>query len=82
MEQELFPDEYDGFEEQHNPSQIDFCKFFSDIEANPEAITPQLTIRQFFQARVHVYNCDTCFNAAQRVLAQAPKDTFPDMGTN
>lgn len=61
---------------------VDFCKYFSDIEADPSAIAPRLTIRQFLQAREHIYGCDVCFNRSERVLVKAPKDVFPSQGTN
>ncbi len=60
----------------------DWCKYFADIEANPAVHPPRLTIRQFLQAREHLYGCDTCFNRSERVVAQAPKEQFPERGTN
>jgi hypothetical protein len=61
---------------------IDWCNFFSTIERNPSAITPRLTVRQFIQAREHLYGCDTCFNRVERVMTKMPKVQFPEQGTN
>jgi hypothetical protein len=61
---------------------IDFCKYFADIERDPRAHPPRLTIRQFYAAREHVQNCDNCYNRTERVLARAPKTPFPMPGEN
>jgi hypothetical protein len=61
---------------------VDFCKYFADIEANPAAKAPRLTIRQFLQAKEHLYTCDPCFNRTERVIAKAPKEIFPQRGIN
>jgi len=53
---------------------IDYCKFFSDIEKDPTALVPALTVRQYLEARDHVMNCDNCFNRTERVLQKAPKN--------
>lgn len=50
---------------------IDFCKFFSDIEKNPYAKVPPITIGQFIKAREHAYSCATCMDRINRVAAQA-----------
>ncbi len=54
-------------------NKMDFCKFFSDIEKDPTAIVPPMTVRQLLEAREHVMGCDTCFNRTERVLKKAPK---------
>lgn len=61
---------------------IDWCKYFADIEADPSAITPRLTVRQWLQAREHVYGCDSCNLRVERVLAKEPKEQLPDIGMN
>lgn len=63
-------------------NQIDPCKFFADIEANPKAHPPRVTVRQWLMLNEHLYNCDTCENRRLRVLAQQPKQQFPERGTN
>lgn len=62
--------------------QTDWCKYFADIEADPYATTPQLTVRQFLQAREHIYGCDNCNNRVERVLAREPKQSGPLYGEN
>lgn len=52
---------------------IDYCKFFADIEADPKAITPRLTVRQFLEAKKHVHTCHICHASVNRVLAQHDK---------
>lgn len=47
----------------------DWCQFFMDIEANPTAIIPDLTVREYLQARNHVMSCDSCLTRTERVLA-------------
>lgn len=61
---------------------IDWCKFFADIEKDPKAIVPRITVRQMIQAREHLANCDNCDLRMQRVEANAPKPKFPERGTN
>lgn len=61
---------------------MDWCKYFRDIEANPEAITPRITVRQLFEARDHLMGCDTCHNRMERVTAKEPKDSFPKRSEN
>lgn len=63
-------------------NQLDFCKFFQDIEANPTAIVPRLTVRQFYQAKEHLAGCDACYNRVERVNARAPKQEYPNGGNN
>lgn len=63
-------------------SPVDFCKYFSDIEKDPTAHPPRLTIRQFFEAREHLQNCDNCSNRVDRVMASAPEEPFPPRGEN
>lgn len=55
-----------------------YCEFFKNIEENPSAIVKGLTVRDFYNARAHLYNCDVCFNRSERVIAQAPKETIID----
>lgn len=52
---------------------MDWCKYFSDIEADPSAITPRITVRQLLEAREHAHNCDVCNNRIERVLARVDK---------
>lgn len=61
---------------------IDWCRYFADIEKDPAAITPQLTIRQWMQMQDHVAGCDNCNLRIERVMAQMPKDEFPERGMN
>lgn len=61
---------------------MDWCKYFSDIEADPAAITPQITVRQLFEAREHLTKCDECNNRVERVVAQQPKEPFIKPGEN
>jgi hypothetical protein len=61
---------------------MDWCKYFRDIEDNPKAITPRITVRQLFEARDHLSGCDVCNNRMERVAAKAPKEVFPHRGEN
>lgn len=58
---------------------IDFCKYFADIEADPSAKTLHLSVREFLQAKQHVYDCDVCYNRMLRVTA---KEQYPDRSQN
>ena len=58
---------------------IDFCEYIADIEANPKAIAPPLTVRQFYALREHVNGCKTCSTRVDRVLASAPKQNRTDL---
>lgn len=59
-------------------SPVDWCKYFQDIERDPRAITPRITVRQWLEARNHIQNCDPCSNRVDRVLASAPPESpFP-----
>lgn len=61
---------------------IDWCSYFKKLEDDPSAMTPNITVREFMQAREHLYGCDACFNRSERVIAKAPKDPFPKMEKN
>ncbi len=39
---------------------MNFCEFFKNIEKDPEAITPRLTVRELLQAREHIKTCQPC----------------------
>lgn len=62
--------------------EFDMCKFFADVEADPHAVTPPITVRQFNQLREHMFDCDTCYNRVQRVFADNPNDSTPMPGLN
>jgi hypothetical protein len=53
-----------------------YCKYFADLEADPYAIPPQMTVREFLGAKEHVKVCDVCSNRVDRVLATAPQEEF------
>lgn len=61
---------------------MDWCKFFADIEKDPTAKVPDITVRQLFQAKEHVQGCDSCFNRTERTLAKQPKQQFPERSQN
>lgn len=61
----------------------EWCVFFADIEKDPKAITPRLTIRDMLAARDHVANCQVCTDSIDRVLESAPPEEPPQiMGFN
>lgn len=60
----------------------DYCKFFRDIEANPEALITGLTIRDYLYLREHLFNCDSCFNITERVNAKNKNQNTIGFGTN
>lgn len=53
--------------------EIDWCEYFSNIEADPHAMTPRLTIRQFFEARDHARECQDCYDRIERTVANNPE---------
>lgn len=61
---------------------MDWCKYFFDIEADPEAVTPRITVRQMFEAREHLLVCDACYNRTERVVANTTRERFLDRGIN
>lgn len=61
---------------------MDWCTFFSNIERDPAAITPRITIRQMLEAKNHLQSCDLCYDRSERVLAKEPKDDTPKIGFN
>jgi hypothetical protein len=52
----------------------EWCKFFDDIEKDPKAITPRLTVRDLLAAREHIDQCKDCSDSMDRVLANAPPE--------
>lgn len=61
----------------------DWCEFFRAIEADPTAITPQITVREYLQAREHLGSCDVCYNSSERVLSKySQKDKPIGFNTN
>lgn len=61
---------------------MDFCKFFADIERDPKAIIPKLTVREFIKAKEHGQTCDVCSLRIERTLAKAPKEYHPNISLN
>lgn len=57
-------------------NKMNWCKFFADIEANPKALVPRLTVREYYEAKQHSEDCDVCNNRVQRVLAKTPKEAI------
>jgi hypothetical protein len=60
----------------------DYCRYFAQIEADPSAIAPQMTVREFMGAKEHVKVCDVCSNRVDRVLAKAPPEEGPNVSVN
>jgi hypothetical protein len=64
-------------------SSEEWCQWFTAVDANPTKIIPGLTIREIYEAREHLHNCDECYVRHQRVISSAPPQTFMDvMGEN
>lgn len=62
---------------------INWCKYFADIEADPQAITPRVTVKQLYiDAVEHIRSCEKCNASVDRVYSQMPKETFPKPGEN
>lgn len=57
---------------------MDFCKFFEDIEKDPSSSIPSITVRDLLRARAHIQTCETCAQRAERVLADAPPQSPED----
>ncbi len=51
---------------------MDWCKFFSDIEKDPFAKVPSLTVRQFFEGKEHARACKDCYDRIERTVASNP----------
>ena len=51
---------------------MNWCDYFKDIEANPFAMTPRLTVREFFEARDHAKTCKECYGRIERVVESNP----------
>lgn len=56
----------------------EWCKFFQDIEKDPTAITPRLTVRDLYAAKDHIDECPECFASSDRVIANTPPETPMD----
>ena len=51
---------------------MDWCKYFSDIARDPSAITPRITVRQFYECKEHINNCDDCAIKMDRLAEKNP----------
>ena len=51
-----------------------WCEFFANIEKDPKAITPRLTVRDLLAAKEHIDSCKDCSDSMDRVLANAPPE--------
>lgn len=61
----------------------EWCQFFQDIEKNPRAIVPPLTVRDYLEAEQHMAKCKDCQDSSDRVLSQEPPETpFGKIGFN
>lgn len=58
---------------------MDYCEFYRNIEKDPTAIVPKMTVGQWFEAREHLFNCESCYLSSERVLAKAPQPKIKDM---
>lgn len=56
----------------------EWCVFFQNIEKDPSAITPRLTVRDMIAARAHIDECKWCSASMDRVLSSAPPETLAD----
>lgn len=61
---------------------MDWCKFFADIQRNPDAITPPITVRQLQEAREHVRECTTCWAITEKVVKENEEPEFPERSKN
>lgn len=59
-----------------------FCRYFANIEKDPKAVTPQMTVGEFLQARIHVGECKACAECVDRVLDVAPQGEGPNVSLN
>jgi hypothetical protein len=50
----------------------EWCVFFQDINNDPAAITPRLTVRDLMAAKDHIHNCKVCMAIVDKVLGDAP----------
>jgi hypothetical protein len=53
---------------------MDCCKFFQQIEADPEAIITDLTIGEYLMARNHLIDCEECNAIVDRVINKYPEE--------
>ena len=61
----------------------EWCEFFRDIDKDPAAITPRLTVRDLLAAKAHVHKCADCDAVLDRVLGDAPvRSVMDDVSPN
>ncbi len=53
-----------------------WCQFFRDIEKDPTAIVPPMTIGDMYKARAHVEGCPRCFSIMNRLADEAPDKPY------
>lgn len=56
----------------------EWCQFFRDIEKDPSKKVSGLTVRDFLQARAHLYVCEACQESTDRVLKSRSDRTSID----
>lgn len=60
---------------------MNWCEFFAKIEENPSALIKGLTVRDYYEMRDHMNNCDVCYNVTERVLSKHNSNGI-DVGLN
>ena len=53
---------------------MNWCKFVTNIEKDPNAIVPKITIGQYLELREHVHNCQNCWDSMNRTLDKDKKE--------
>ncbi len=46
---------------------MDYCAYFKSIEADPSAIAPPITVRQFQEVKLHLLQCDKCWEITEKL---------------
>ena len=57
----------------------EWCEFFKGIEKDPSKPVTGLTVRDFLQARAHLYVCEECDKRADRTLKSRKPTIDPSM---
>jgi hypothetical protein len=60
----------------------EMCEYFKKVAADPSALAPPLTVREFLQLRQHILVCQECSDLVDKTLENAPPDRGPQVSEN
>ena len=62
---------------------MDCCKFFRDIEKNPDKIVSGLKVKEYYEAKEHLKIYHNCAELSKKVLAQTvPEESIIKLSLN